>query len=178
MALHINRIPVPRAERSIKLPTGDTIALKSLQPIVWISVAPPQVIDLPPTAPRFPAVIDTGFNQTLLIQDWHLEKWAGVKSADLQVFPGEAARYGNQTWPFRLADIWLQPADLGANLPVVDSEAFCLETHPGILVVRESERRQRLPVLGMRALAWNRVRLTLEFDDPATGWLSLESLSS
>jgi hypothetical protein len=171
VGLLIDRLPVPAAERLVPLPSGESILIKSLQPVVWVSVAPPQVMDLPANALRFPAVIDTGFNQTLLIQDGHLESWAGVKLSDLQVYPGESARHGNQIWPFRIADIWLHkhgPDGLTERDP-----PFCLETHPGILVVAESQRRQRLPVLGMRSLAWNRLRLRLDFEGPTMGLLSL-----
>jgi hypothetical protein len=43
VGLLIDRLPVPAAERSLQLPGGESVAIKSLQPIVWISVAPPQV---------------------------------------------------------------------------------------------------------------------------------------
>jgi hypothetical protein len=171
----LNRISIPAAERLLQLKTGGIVSIKSLQPIVWISVTPPQVIDLPDNSPRFPAVIDTGFNQTLLIQDQHLKEWGGVNPGDLQLFPGETARYGSQTWPFRIADIWLHAieSDNAAVRPI--RESYCLETHPGILVVSKSERWQRLPVLGMRALAWNRIKLHLEFESAAMGWLTMET---
>lgn len=175
MGLLIDQLPVPAAERLVPLPSGGSIAIKSLQPVVWISVAAPQVLDLPANSLRFPAVVDTGFNQTLLIQDWHLESWGGVKLSDLQIFPGETARHGNQAWPFRIADIWLHAHPLNPSPAEPSGEPYCLETHPRILVVTESERRQRLPVLGMRALAWNRIRLRLDFDGPTMGLLSLEA---
>ena len=175
MGLLIDRLAVPAAERTLPLPSGGSVSIKPLQAVVWISVAPPDVVDLPANALRFPAVIDTGFNQTLLIQDWHLQSWAGVKPADLQTFPGETARYGNQNWPFRIADVWLHASGLSGADSVKADTPYCLETHPGILVVSERQRRQRLPVLGMRALAWNRIHLCLDFDGPSLGWLSVEA---
>jgi hypothetical protein len=171
----IDRLPIPSLENSFTLPGGLAVPGKALQPIVWISVAPPHVVDLPGTAPRFPAVIDTGFNQTLLIQDWHLQMWGGVNPADLQVFPGEPAHYGSQAWHFRIGDIWLHPNQPGEAAIAENSRPFCLEVHPGILIVSEQERRQRLPLLGMRALAWNRLKLRLEFDSPQLGFLSLDT---
>lgn len=170
MALLIDRLPTPAVERELQLRPGLSVKVKPLQPIVWISLAPPSVLDLPANAPRFPAVIDTGFNQTLLIQDAHLQEWGGVNVGDLETYPGETARYGNQIWHFRMADIWLH------SLPENEepaNEPYCLETHPGILVVADTQRRQRLPILGMRALAWNRINLRLEFDGPNMGWMTL-----
>jgi hypothetical protein len=164
----IDRLPISAVEQTINAPAGGSILIKPLQPIVWISVVPPQIVDLPPTAIRFPAVVDSGFNQTLLIQDQQLRDWAGVDPDSLAVFPGETARYGSQAWSFRIADIWLHP------YPAQDSTPFCLETHPGILVVTEHQRMQRLPVLGLRALAWNRSALRLEFDGPTIGSVTLE----
>jgi hypothetical protein len=159
----------------LELPAGGKVSVKPLQPVVWVSVAPPEVVELPIEAPRFPALIDTGFNQALLIQDSHLWLWGGVKPADLQVHPGENARYGDQVWPFRIADIWLHPSGSNDANPVPVAAPYCLETHPGILVVPANERRQRLPILGMRALAWNRIRLQLDFDGPDMGWLSMDT---
>lgn len=100
-------------------------------------------------------------------------EWGGLDPGNLQAFPGETARYGNQTWPFRIADIWLHSAPPGESAVGMSEIPYCLETHPGILVVSERERKQRLPVLGMRALAWNRATLRLAFDGPMKGYLSL-----
>lgn len=174
MRLVINRIPVPGLERNVLLPSGQLIAIRRFQPVVWISISLPAVADLPLSTASFPAVIDTGFNQTLLIQDRHLEQWAGIRAADLRVFPSESAQYGGQVWRFRIADIWLRPNIAGQAEVEPQSPAYCLETHPGILVLSLSEREQRLPVLGMRALARNRVQLTAEFPTPAQGFLSIQ----
>lgn len=173
MALLIDRLPIPSAKRSIALPGGGTIVAKPWQSLVWISITPPQVLELTPATPRFLAVLDTGFNQTLLIQDRHLEEWAGIKASELDVFPGESAVYGQQVWPFRMADIWLHANVPGQQDSTSNIQSMCLEAHPGILIVSERERPQRLPLLGMRAMARNRMQLQIEFPTAASGFLSV-----
>lgn len=170
----IQRSPVPAAEQTFTLPDRSVIRVGEFQPIVWISVSPPQVISLPTAAPRIPALVDTGFNQTLLIQDLHLLHWCGIDPALLQVAPGTGAKYRDQEWSFRIADIWLH-AYPTAPAASQESQPLCLEAQPGILVVSEQQRRQRLPVLGMRALAWNRAALRLEFESPTMGLLSIDA---
>jgi len=175
MGLIVDRLPVPATERPLAIPGWPSVMSKTLQPIVWISIGRSGVFDLPENAPRIPAVLDTGFNQTLLIQDRHLEDWAGIKLADLPVFPQESATHGTQVWPFRMADVWLHPNVSGRDGAATNERPFCLEMHPGILVVSPRQRQQRLPVLGTRGLARNRVQTTLEFPTPALGFLSIRA---
>jgi hypothetical protein len=59
---------------------------------------------------------------------------------------------------------------------MLESEAYCLEAHPGILVVSEHQRRQRLPILGMRALAHNKLKISLEFANPNLGHLTIDTI--
>lgn len=37
----IDRLPISSLERTVALPSGGTAVIKPLQPVVWISVAPP-----------------------------------------------------------------------------------------------------------------------------------------
>ena len=50
--------------------------------IVWVSITRPYVFD-PSEAPRFPAVLDTGFNESFLIAPRHLREWALLEEFDL-----------------------------------------------------------------------------------------------
>lgn len=175
MALLIDRLPIPAEKRSIALPGGEAIDAKPWQALVWISITPPQVLELTRAIPRFPAVLDTGFNQTLLIQDRQLEEWAGIKASELDVFPGESTVYGNQVWQFSMADIWLHANVPGQQEVGPNPATFCLEAFPGILIVSERERQQRLPLLGMRALARNRMQLNIDFPTAASGYLSVSA---
>jgi hypothetical protein len=168
----IRELPVWATAQSHALSSGDVVAIKPFQPIVWISVTSAQDLAVPDGSRRFPAVIDTGFNQTLLIQDTQLRSWAGIDPSGLQLFPQERVQYGALTWSFRIADLWLHPNIAASDKPS-DETPHCLEAFPGILVVNEQERIQRLPVLGMRALAWAKARLALAFDGPTLARLDL-----
>lgn len=103
------------------------------------------------------------------------EKWAQLRAESLEIFPGEIARFETQQWPFRMADIWPHPNVPGDQAIAFDKPAFCLEAHPGILVVSESQRKQTLPIIGMRALARNRLNVLLQFQNPTLGHLTIEA---
>ncbi len=74
------------------------------QIILWISITRPRE-DIQPNTPRFPALLDTGFNQNLLISPDHLRRWAHFQANHLQ--PIRTTRiYGEETL-FRNAEVWL-----------------------------------------------------------------------
>jgi hypothetical protein len=61
----------------ISLPHGQRIEFLSRQTIVWLSVTPPTFIALASQWPRFPAVVDSGFNSTFLMSEQRTAKRVG-----------------------------------------------------------------------------------------------------
>src|SRR5271170_5141115 len=76
------------------------------QIILWVSVTSVEQFELPPTAPRFPAILDTGLNDTFAIAPVHLRAWAGLH---WNMLPEENVDrfYGNIPVPVRRATLWL-----------------------------------------------------------------------
>ena len=173
MPLVIDRLPIPNSPRNVTLANGDIVEIKPLQPIVWISISPPEIVLPGIDAPRFPAVIDTGFNNTLLIQDSHLERWADLSAGKLRLSPVEPVAIWGQRLHFRLADVWLYSHEMEKPALASNQMPHCLEMHPGIVVVAKEHRELRLPLLGMRGLAWNKTRLEVDFPSGSIGRISL-----
>ena len=75
-----------------------------------------------------PAVLDTGFNSIFLIQENHLNQWAGLQQENL-VQVDEITAYGKKTPVFR-ASIWLDDS-LEKSITV---NPYCVHLYPGIAV--------------------------------------------
>ncbi len=127
-----------------------------LQMIVWISVTSPYSKE--PGNP-FPAVLDTGCNESLVISDPLIRAWADSRPyADLvrldddedrpSIRGVKAARYA--------AQIWLHPNVPGSILRQPKASAVPLHIPDGIVVFptsksEKSKQLPRVPVLGMSA---------------------------
>src|SRR6266436_3354296 len=85
----------------------ERIPIKPYQIIVWISVSSRRVLELPPHAPRFPAILDTGHNHNLSIQHRHLTDWSRLQSESLPQLG--AITVGDQRLPLHDANVWLHP---------------------------------------------------------------------
>jgi len=110
LATVIRRLPFFDDATSLQIPSGSLLSIKPRQIVVWLSIGPPG--SPPPLIPgsRFPAVLDTGFNNSFLIQEEHLMAWCGFSLAD---FNGVAvlSAFGKKI-PMIDADLWLH-----SNLP-------------------------------------------------------------
>lgn len=80
---------LPYFAHATKVKVGrHSFPVKSEQIIVWISVAAQGSTQFDPRTPRFPAILDTGCNHNLLINQQHLTVYAGLPSS----FCAEARR--------------------------------------------------------------------------------------
>jgi hypothetical protein len=55
---------------------GHTVAIKRYQIVVWVSLAYQGQRLLPPSAARFPTILDTGTTHDFIIKEEHLRDWA------------------------------------------------------------------------------------------------------
>jgi hypothetical protein len=76
----LRKVPLVDRPGTLTLPGGIAVSIKSDQRIVWASVTPSGLADFPAAAPRFPVVLDTGFNHTFLMAERQLEDWTALKS--------------------------------------------------------------------------------------------------
>jgi hypothetical protein len=131
---------------------GRSIVVKPEQIVLWISVAEWGVSAPQANAPRFPAILDTGCNHNLVLQERHLVEWAGIRVAYLQ--PLGAVRVSGRRATRLAAHVWVHRNRNGTRDELLPSTPFLLEMPVGIAVVPESTTAApfpRLPLLGLRA---------------------------
>jgi hypothetical protein len=105
---------IDRREHSVELYDGEAV--------VWISVTArnarrtklTELVDVPITT--FPAMIDTGCNQTCVLHDWHLTHWAGLQLNTLRARTRPVSLHG-QSCPIANLDLWLHPSKKGTPTP-------------------------------------------------------------
>jgi hypothetical protein len=165
----VKKHPIFSEPRTLPLPGGGTVAIKGDQLILWASITPSGLPDFPASAPRFPVILDTGFNHTFLLGERHLEEWGGLKSRDLTWI--DLLTADGQPIPLRDADLWLHPNQPHTDIPILGAAPFRLELPEGIAVWPSAlPGSRRLPLLGTRALRRGRLHADLNFRD---GWFSI-----
>jgi hypothetical protein len=159
--------------RTTVLVRGREESVKPTQIIVWASIAEIGREELDPATPRFPAILDTGLTHNFAIQGEHLARWAGLdprwlsKLHDVTI-KGEAV-------PLREAEVWLHPNRPGERDWFVDRPPFRLRLEQGVAVYpRGMLAAPRLPLLGLRALEWSNLRLSIDCEHRRV-WLRTRS---
>jgi hypothetical protein len=172
----ISKLPFFDRTTSQAVP-GGTVSVLPFQIVLSTSITRRAERALHPRAPRFPALLDTAFNNTFLIREEHLIRWAGLQ---LQHFPpvDEITAYGQKV-PVVRANVWLQPNVPGKREDDTQRPPFCIQLDPGIAVCPRGMTQPRLPLLGMRALFvadlqmsfhWRKLRFSLR-TTPWWHWL-------
>jgi hypothetical protein len=167
----LQKVPIHDQPGNLTLPGGLTVYVRSDQLIVWVSITPSGLAHFPSSATRFPVVLDTGFNHTLLMAERHLEDWAALKVKDLTWI--DVLTADGQAIPLRDADVWIHPNRPHSRESIPDASPFRLELPEGIGVWPAAiAGARRLPLLGSRAL--RRGGLHLHVNGRA-GWFSMSS---
>lgn len=151
----LRRLPVTATPTTVTV-AGESVAVRAYQIIVWVSLTAGEE---PGEAPHFPAVLDTGHNHNFSIQERQLARWAGVDS-------GHCPRLGailvnRQEVPLLRANLWVHrnrpgTADLlprPVRLPIPEGISVYTAGTAGA---------PRLPLLGLRPLVRNRLRLVID----------------
>ncbi len=120
-------------KRMEETPTG-AVLVRPYQIILRVSLEIDGVL-----SPGFPAILDTGHNLNFSISEEHLREWAGMQPRTIG-----AAKVNNLEVSLRQANV------------AVGKTIFKLDE--GIAV---HERGPRLPILGLRALVKNNVKLVV-----------------
>ncbi|MDX1948235.1 MAG: hypothetical protein SFU86_22785 [Pirellulaceae bacterium] len=130
-----------------------------------MSVTPTTYIALPSHWPRFPVVVDSGFNSTFLISARQLEQWGGVSLRSLPKLPeGKTGAVLVRGQPAKLLDafLWLHPNLPGHRDVRVNASPFTIYANPGIIVTPPGRELTRFPLLGTLALESNALALALD----------------
>jgi hypothetical protein len=173
MSLIIQDLTYFETEREVEVPDGQQFLIKRHQIVVWISLTDLSQTLFSQATPKFPALIDTGFNHNFLIQARHLVRWARIRPTSLDLLK-IATVWGVRTKLYE-ANLWLHryPESLG------ESEGspgpFGLPLNDGIMVTPPfmhgadgSIKRYtypRIPLLGMRALRESDLHLLVDTEN-------------
>jgi hypothetical protein len=82
MTAIVRKLPFFKRRTSWQVPSG-TVPILPFQLALSVSVAHNKEHILHPLTPRFPAVLDTGFNSTVFLREEHLNQWAGLRREHL-----------------------------------------------------------------------------------------------
>jgi len=140
------------------------------QIVLWASVAHPAAETLSPNTPRFPVVLDPGFNHNFLIREEQLQVWADLRPDQFRFREYRRAR--GQPVPWYHANVWLHPNEPGERDRFANRPPFCLQLRTGIGITPRPSTTPRLPLLGLRALFAAGLQLSL---DCRRGLLSLRT---
>jgi len=146
---------------------GASVTIRAFQIAVWVSLSMDAVLE--ENAPRFSAILDTGHNHNFSIQEWQVIEWARVRPNSLARL-GEV-RVNRQEVPLLAAFLWIHRNRSGRSelLP----RPYRMALPQGIAMYPDgTPDAPRLPLLGLRGLLSNKLRLTI---DGANRLVSLRS---
>ena len=111
----------------------------------------------------FPIVVDTGFNDAFLMQQHQAEVWATSATFSQFQTNGLYLSAGRNQIPYWDAALWVYPNIPGTREPDPAGKPVWFElphgialTPPGSVVAKEK------PLLGMRAIRFNRLQLRID----------------
>jgi hypothetical protein len=137
------------------------VSIKAHQIVVWVSLTESEQREVTTGTPCFPAILDTGFSHNFGIREEHLIRWAGTQPGYLRKI-GEI-RVNNVTASLHDADVWLHRKQPGKRDGSGKDSPFSMELSQGIVVYpARALNAPRLPVVGLRALKWARLHLSID----------------
>ncbi len=186
MSLIVREMPFSDRARALDI-LGVRVKVFAYEPVVWVSVTPPHVTALPPDAPKFLAVVDSGNTSGFNIREGHLAAWTipQLTAANLPPAappsPVHDASGSVTVLPRYRANVWLHPYPDGGGLP-----PLILQPIAGILVYTGAQAMPEgggipqpsgphLPLLGARSfrpagltvsIDYRRLRVTISTEDP------------
>jgi hypothetical protein len=116
---------LPLSDRVTTVPVaGGAVTALPYQIILSVSIAPKTDRNLHPNAPRLPAVLDTAFNGGFLLQEEHLNQWAGLRREHLTPVD-EITAYGRKV-PVLRGNVGLYPNVPGSEKVSGTGKTRCL----------------------------------------------------
>lgn len=141
----MTKIRIPLHKTTAASPTGPVL-VRAFQLIVTVRLCAGNRI-----SGTFPAVLDTGHSHNFSISESLLRTWTGLSLRSVRT-----TRVNGIPVPLALADIEVE----GHRLRLPDGIAVFPKGHPGIT---------RLPLVGLRALVQNRLKVLIEGDEVTIG---------
>lgn len=143
----IDRLPFADRPHLITV-GGEAVDVYRNQIIIWISIG---------DAPRpLPAILDTGHGHNLSIGEGQLKRWSGAslkRIGELEIGQRRVVQYAAEV-------------HLHRNVPgraALRGDSYPLEMSQGISVFEDGEA-PRLPLIGLRTIVANKLRLVIDGD--------------
>jgi hypothetical protein len=127
--------------------------VKPFQIVVWVGIATRNGVSR-----MLPAFLDSGHNETFSIAEGKLRAWAGIDYRALRLLPG--VRIGKHLLPRCDADLVIYRNVPGRNA-ISTNRPFRLSLPSGI-IIQHPDTATRLPILGMRGLVENKLKLQID----------------
>lgn len=152
----------PSGQPVIDPTTGRPLRVYHDQHLIWATFTPGGPSPPPPGAALFPILIDSGFNETFLMQERQARAWMGTAFAGFQT-AGRWFQMGHELIPAWAISLWAYPNVPGTRDPDVLRPPTRLRLPGGVpLTPPGSAYAKEKPLLGLRAIRFN--KLTLRID--------------
>ena len=143
-------------------------------PFGRIDLRPPKIIvgisltllgeegSLPQGVMTLPAILDTGFNRILEIDEWHLIKWAGLRREHLTPIQKDKSHEGRK-YDLCTANLWLHRTPYaGPWTPRAGSPMLLKHSTQVRVMAPIGKPNPRLPLLGLSALIANQLQVFID----------------
>jgi hypothetical protein len=155
-----NRLPYSDRRTTVRV-RGREVDVKPPQIIFWVSITEIGHRALETTALRLPVILDTGLSHNFALTAEHLSQWAGFDQRFLRKLRDIAI--GGQAVPLHEADVLVHVNYPGERDRFADRAPFPLQIESGIAVYpAKFQSAPQLPLLGLRALQWSNLRVTID----------------
>ncbi len=147
--------------QGIEVPSG---RLDLRPPKIIVGISPTLVGEstLPQGVITLPAILDTGFNRVLEIDEWHLIHWAGLHKEHLVPIETDKSHEGRKYDVCR-ANLWLHRTPYeGPRTPRVRSPLLLYKSRQVRVMAPMGKPNPRLPLLGLTALMQNHLRVSID----------------
>jgi hypothetical protein len=151
----LDRCPFFEEPTELDGPSGPVL-VRSYQIVVWVGLSVRGTLSLP-----FPAILDTGHSHNFSIKEEQLELWTGLHPAEIRTIGH--ARVNKQLVELKDAAIAICLNSTGKRDVLREEPPHLLSLPEGIAVHGDKDPfAPRLPLLGVRALAKNCLRIVID----------------
>jgi hypothetical protein len=147
------------AEDTIAFVGEEMVRVKAYEIIVWVSLGPRGILEGQSLA-RFPAILDIAHTRNFSIQQDQLARWTRLSLSQLPIVG--AVRQQGRRLPLHAANLWLHPNKPGQRDQWANRPPYRLRLPEGLAIYPAGEQFPRLPLLGLRLIARNKLRLTVD----------------
>ena len=165
MPLFIDNLPFGSAvrNRELNMPDDTRRIARRDTIILWASITGLESESLSPDRPAFPMLLDTGFNDSVLMSTTQALAW-GPRSLEREIFKnGSFLIIGGDRIDLYEAAIWLWPNIPGEIERDVSSEPLRLDLANGIALATPGSKAVReYPLLGLLAIRFAELQVSID----------------